>query len=213
MRVLLGLLSAAVSLIAGDVLSRRSHTVFAQGITGLGLSLCYLSLYAAATLYQLVTPATAFGMMFVVTVGAVWLALRYESQAIAALGMIGGYLTPPLLSTGEDHPWILFSYVFLLNLGALALTRSGPWKSLEPLAAAATAVLYAGWYGRWFGDANRPVATVFAVAFYAQFKLWQPACSLASPCNSSRRSLHSPCGPRTPGFCRGNWSSRPEAWW
>ncbi len=180
MRVFLGLLSAVASLIAGEGLSRRSHTVFAQGITGLGLSLCYLSLYAAAMLYQLVTPAVAFGLMVAVTIGAVWLALRYESQAIAALGMIGGYLTPPMLSTGEDHPWILFSYVFLLNLGALALARSRPWKSLEPLAAAATTVLYAGWYGRWFGDANRPVATFFAVAFYAQFAVAQRAVWLAA---------------------------------
>ena len=34
--------------------------------------------------------------------------------------MIGGYLTPPALSTGEDHPWILFGYVFLLNAGGPA---------------------------------------------------------------------------------------------
>ena len=85
--------------------------------------------------------------------------------------MIGGYLTPPALSTGEDHPWILFGYVFLLNAGALLLARMRRWKALEPIAAAATILLYAAWFSRWFGDANRPVATVFAFAFYAQFSV------------------------------------------
>ncbi|MGH9593531.1 MAG: DUF2339 domain-containing protein [Bryobacteraceae bacterium] len=174
-RVLLGLLAAAVSLIAGDGLSRRGHAVFAQGIAGLGLSLCYLSLYAAATLYHLVEPAVGFGLMSAVTIGAVWLALRYESQAIAVLGMIGGYLTPPALSTGENHPWILFTYVFMLNMGAVTLARFRPWKTLEPLAAAATTVLYLGWYGKWFDDADRTVALFFAVAFYAQFTVAQRA--------------------------------------
>ena len=98
--------------------------------------------------------------------------MLYNSQAIAVLALIGGYLTPPALSTGEDHPWILFGYVFLLNAGALLLARMRRWSALEPIAAAATIILYAGWLSRLVSsDADRPVATVFAFAFYAQFSV------------------------------------------
>jgi uncharacterized membrane protein len=170
-RVALGIAAAIISLLAGDRLWRRGQTVFAQGIIGLGLALLYLSIYAAAMLYQLVPQSLAFIAMCGVTAGAAGLALRYDSQAVAMLALIGGYLTPPALSTGEDHPWILFGYVFLLNLGALVMARKRQWKAVEPMAAAATILLYAAWFSRWFSDANRPVATVFAFAFYAQFSV------------------------------------------
>ena len=170
-RVALGIAAGIISLLAGDRVWRRGQTVFAQGVIGLGVALLYLSIYAAAMLYQLLPPSLAFVAMGGITGGAVGLAVLYNSQAIAVLALAGGYLTPPALSTGEDHPWILFGYVFLLNTGALLLARMRRWKAVEPIAAAATILLYAGWFNRWFGDANRPVATVFAFAFYAQFSV------------------------------------------
>jgi uncharacterized membrane protein len=170
-RVAMGIAAAMISLLAGDRLWRRGQTVFAQGIIGLGLALLYLSIYAAAMLYQLLPQSVAFIAMCGVTAGAAGLALRYNSQAVAVIAMIGGYLTPPALSTGEDHPWILFGYVFLLNAGGLLLARKRQWDALEPIAAGATILLYAAWFGRWFGDANRRVATVFALAFYGQFSV------------------------------------------
>jgi uncharacterized membrane protein len=170
-RVAMGIAAAAISLLAGDRVWRRGQTVFAQGIIGLGLALLYLSIYAAAVLYQLVLPSLAFVAMSAVTGGAMGLAVLYNSQAIAVLALAGGYLTPPVLSTGEDHPWILFGYVFLLNLPSLVLARMRKWKALEPIAAAATILLYWAWFNRWLSDSNRPVATVFAFAFYAQFSV------------------------------------------
>ena len=168
-RVALGIAAGIISVLAGDRVWRRGQTVFAQGVIGLGLALLYLSIYAAAMLYQLLPPSLAFVAMGGITGGAVGLAVLYNSQAIAVLALAGGYLTPPALSTGADHPWILFGYVFLLNLGALLLARMRKWKALEPIAGAATILLYAGWFNQWFGEVNRPVATVFAFAFYAQF--------------------------------------------
>jgi uncharacterized membrane protein len=170
-RVALGIAAAMISLAAGDRLWRRGQTVFAQGIVGLGLALLYLSIYAAAMLYHLLPPGFAFVAMCIVTAGAGWLALLYNSQAVAVIAMLGGYLTPAALSTGENHPWILFGYVFLLNFGAMLLARRRSWRALEPIAAAATIILYAGWFNQWFADSGRAVATVFAFAFYAQFSV------------------------------------------
>ncbi len=170
-RVALGFTAAITSLLAGDRVRRRGQVVFAQGVTGFGLALLYLSICAAAMLYNLLPQSLAFVGMAAVTGGAMGLAVLYNSQAVAVLAMVGGYLTPPALSTGEDHPWILFGYVLLLNAGALLLARNREWKALEPVAAAATIILYAGWFNQWFGDANRAVATVFAFAFYAEFSV------------------------------------------
>ncbi len=169
MRVALGIAAATFSLFLGEWMSLRNQKVFAQGMTGLGLALLYLSFYATFGFYHLLPQSVAFLLMALTTLAAGGLALHYSSPAVAVLGLLGGYLTPVLLSTGEDHPWVLFGYVFLLNLGGLSLVRARRWLPLESLCMIATFLLYAAWASQWLADDTRPVATVFAIMFYAQF--------------------------------------------
>jgi uncharacterized membrane protein len=168
-RVALGIVAAMFSLFFGDRLWKKGQRIFGQGITGLGLALLYLSFWAAFAVYHLIPQPASFLLMVLTTAAAVVFAMRYESQVIAVLGLLAGYWTPGALSSGEPHPWILFNYVFLLNLGCLTLTRLRRWAALEILACLATIL----WYGAWlFGSASASdhlVATVFALAFYVQF--------------------------------------------
>ena len=167
-RVALGIVAAMVSLFFGDRLWTKGQKIFGQGITGLGLALLYLSFWAAFAVYHLIPQPASFLLMVLTTAAAVVFAMRYESQVISVLGMLAGYWTPGALSSGEPHPWILFNYVFLLNCGALVLTRLRRWRALEILAALATIF----WYGAWLGfsaTSEHVVATVFAIAFYVQF--------------------------------------------
>lgn len=168
-RVAMGVIAALLALFFGDRMWTHGQKVFGQGITGLGLALLYLSFWAAFGLYHLLPQPLCFVLMVATTAAAVVFAMRYESQTIAVIGMLAGYWVPGALSSGDPHPWILFSYVFLLNLGALALTRLRRWVAMEYLAAAATALWYLAWMANAFHDSDRMVATVFAFAFYAQF--------------------------------------------
>ncbi|HSP70174.1 MAG TPA: DUF2339 domain-containing protein, partial [Bryobacteraceae bacterium] len=58
-RIALGVAASALALFAGDRLWRRGQAIFAQGMIGLGLALLYLSVYAAAMLYQFLAPGIA----------------------------------------------------------------------------------------------------------------------------------------------------------
>jgi len=168
-RVAMGVVAAMLALFFGDRMWTKGHKVFGQGITGLGLALLYMSFWAAFGLYHLLPQPVSFVLMALTTVTAVVFAMRYESQAIAVIGMLAGYWVPGALSSGEPHPWILFGYVFLLNLGGLALARLRRWVAMEYLAAAATTLWYLAWMADAYHDSDRTVATVFAFAFYAQF--------------------------------------------
>ena len=179
-RVALGIVAAIVSLFFGDRMWRRGHAIFAQGLMGLGIALLYLSFYASSVLYALLPQSAAFSLMALTTVASGLMGLQYNSQAIAMLALLGGYLTPVLLSTGEDHPWFLFGYTFVLNIGGLALTRARRWQWTECLSLAATVILYSGWYAKWFGDEDRAAATTFAIAFYAQFAVAQARAIVAA---------------------------------
>jgi uncharacterized membrane protein len=168
-RVALGIVAAMVALFFGDMMWKKGQKIFGQGITGLGLALLYLSFWAAFGVYHLIPQPVSFLLMVLTTLAAVVFAMRYESQVIAVLGILAGYWTPGALSSGEPHPWILFNYVFLLNLGCLALTRMRRWAVIEYLGAVATILWYGAWLGFSAADSDHQVATVFAVAFYVQF--------------------------------------------
>lgn len=168
-RVELGVLAGLLALGGADYLWRKGQRIFAQGVTATGIAILYLAIYAAFDFYKLLPQGFTFVCMFVATVLACALALRYDAIAIAAFGLLGGYLTPVLLSTGEDHPWFLFSYTLLLDLGLLALVRARGWPPLEVLGVAATFALLWGWYNAHFEEQKRLVATLFALVYYAIF--------------------------------------------
>jgi len=168
-RVVLGILAGLAALGVGDVLWRRDQKIYAQGLSGLGISILYLSFYATFGYYHLLPQAAAFGLMTMVTAVTGALALRYAASAIAVLGMLGGYLTPLLLSTGHDAPWFFFGYLLLIDIGGVALARVRRWLGLDAMAFVATALLYLSWYGAWFNPQKAVVATVATLAFYALF--------------------------------------------
>ncbi len=168
-RVELGVLAGFLTLGLADWLWHRGQRIFAQGITAAGVGILYLALYAAFGLYHLVPQIFAFVCMCSVTLGTVALALRYESKAIAAIGLLGGFLTPLMLSTGEDHPWFLFSYILLLDLGALVLSRARQWRILDVLSFTATGVLYALWTEARFTAEKQIVGTVYPLLWYALY--------------------------------------------
>jgi len=69
---------------------------------------------------------------------------------VAILGIAGGFLTPVLLSTGQDNPWGLFGYIALLDIGLLAVARRKEWNSLPILGAVGTVLMQIAWVGNFF---------------------------------------------------------------
>src|SRR5205085_11979859 len=131
----------------------------------------YTCFYAAYGLLHLWQPVPAFVGMVLVTATASLLAARYNALPIAMLGLIGGFLTPLVLSTGHDNEAGLFSYIALLDLGVLALAYSKQWRSLNYLAFGATVLLFLGWYGEWYEPEKLGPTLGFLTLFFAIFAL------------------------------------------
>jgi len=166
-RVLTGVAFAALAFAAGERAWRSGQRVFAQGLTGAGAAILYLSLYAAFALYGLIPLSAAFGAMSLAVAAAAGLAIRYRSAAIAALALAGGYITPPLLGAGEDSPWFVLGFVLLLSAAAVWLPRWLPWRGFHLLALAASFASYS--LSVRFQPENRLPGTIFALATFALF--------------------------------------------
>jgi len=88
--------------------------------------------------------------MSLITAAAFLLAVRMDALVVAILGIAGGFLTPVLLSTGQDNPFGLFGYIALLDIGLLAVARRKEWSSLPILGAVGTALMQIAWVGNFF---------------------------------------------------------------
>jgi hypothetical protein len=64
--------------------------------------------------------------------------------------MLGGFLTPILLSTGQDNPFGLFGYIAILDAGLILVAINRRWLFLMTLAAAGTIFMQIGWADEFF---------------------------------------------------------------
>src|SRR5882724_4164712 len=143
-RLGLGLSTGVILLGAGLGLHRRRDVPYlSEGLSGLGLGLCYLSLFAGYAYYNLLQVGAAFALMFIVTVLGTGVAVVTERQVTAVLALLGGLLTPVLLARVEPNERGLLGYLVVLDLLVLAIARFRTWRGLNRLAWAGTVLLLA----------------------------------------------------------------------
>ncbi len=168
-RVILGLITGLVFLGLGERYQRKGFPRFSQGLTGGGIALLYLSIYAAFGFYHLVPQVPAFLFMILVTVAGVTLAIRYDALAVATLAALGGFLTPFLLSTGVDNQVGLFTYILLLNAGILGVAYFKHWPTLNYQSFFLTIITFAAWAGGFYESSKLWTTVLFLTLFFVVF--------------------------------------------
>ena len=145
-RVLLGL-AVGLGLLGAGEFWKRKYPVWSQPVTGGGIAILYLSIFAAFSLYELIPAWPTLGFSLLVTLAAAGLALRYEARSIAILGILGGFATPLFLADRLPQQWALLGYVLALDVGVLALATFRNWRWFTLLALIGSLVLFLFWQG------------------------------------------------------------------
>ncbi len=133
-RVLLSTFTGIAMVAIGTRLLGKTYHLLGQGLLGGGFAVLYFSCFASYSFYHLVGTLPAFALMALVTACAGLFAVRFNSLLVAVLGILGGYSTPLLLSTGEKNFVGLFGYLLLLGIGVLGISRRRQWPLLNYLA-------------------------------------------------------------------------------
>jgi len=149
----------------------RGYAAFSYSLKAVGIGTLYLSLWGAFQVYHLIPSAAAFVAMAIVTASTIALSLSQDAELLATFALIGGFATPLLLSTGQNHEVVLFSYVCLLDLAILAMAIVKPWRRLLWGSFAGTLILYLGWYGEYYSQDQRAITVLFAALFAALFAM------------------------------------------
>jgi uncharacterized membrane protein len=170
-RVTIGLLAGIAVVVWSERFRAKDYKAFSYSLKAVGIGALYLSLWAAFQLYSLIPSSAAFVMMLAVTASTAAMALAQDAQILAAFALTGGFTTPLLLSTGQNREVALFCYVALLDLGALFLVVSKPWRRLLVMSYAGTLLLYVGWYSPFYTRSQLSLTLTFATLFFAIFAI------------------------------------------
>ena len=137
-RVALSAMTGLGLLIVGTKLLGRRYHVLGQGLQGGGLATLYFAVFAAVNFYHLIETSHGFLLMSLITVLAGGIAVRFNSILVIVLGILGGYGTPIVLSTGVVNFPGLLGYMLILGLGVLGVCYWRNWRVVNYLSFAAT---------------------------------------------------------------------------
>ena len=164
-RVAIGVIVAVALLVLCELKSAREYPATANALDGAAIAILFATFYAAHALWDLIPASATFVLLAVVTALAVLLSIRRESLFIAVLGLLGGFATPALLSTGENRPIPLFAYLLLLNVGLAWVAYRQVWPVLTWLTLAFTTLYQWGWVARFLDESSLSIAMGMFLVF------------------------------------------------
>lgn len=170
-RVAIGLIAGIGLVVWSERFRNKGYVPFSYSLKAVGIGTLYLSLWAAAQYFDppLISTQVAFVAMLVVTASTLTMALAQNAELLAAFALAGGFSTPVLVSTGENHEIVLFSYVCLLDLAVLVMAINRPWRRLLWGSFVGTQILFWGWYSDYYTSDQRTITVCFAALFAAMF--------------------------------------------
>jgi uncharacterized membrane protein len=168
-RVLIGLLSGAALIAWSERFRSKGYPAFSYSLKAVGSGVLYLSLWAAFSMYHLISPGIAFTGMLLVTAFNAFIAWRQSAELLAVYAIAGAFSTPLLLSTGRNEEVFLFSYLLMMNAATMALLVLKGWNRLLVLSFLGTVAFYWGWYWQFYTPAAFAKTAFFLALFVLLF--------------------------------------------
>jgi uncharacterized membrane protein len=167
-QVIMGIIAGLVMLGLGHYWRKR-YPILTQVLSGGGIAVLYLSIFASFAIYDLVHFYAAFGFLFLVSIASAALALRYDSMALAIIGIFGAFAGPFLLGAfgargpeadGAGQAIQLLAYVIVVDIGVLILATLRNWRWFTLLALGCSLIAFGVWYSEFDREVGLTTAEV-----------------------------------------------------
>jgi uncharacterized membrane protein len=168
-RIAIGILAGIGLVLWSERFRKGGYRAFSYSLKAIGIGTLYLSFWGAYQVYHLISSPVAFVAMIIVTASTMALALSQNAEVLASFALAGGFATPLLLSTGENHEVILFSYACLLDMAILVTAIVKPWQRLLWGSFAGTIILYLAWSSAYYTKEQRADTVFFSAVFATLF--------------------------------------------
>ncbi|MDQ3996201.1 MAG: DUF2339 domain-containing protein, partial [Gemmatimonadota bacterium] len=157
-RMSIGIIVGIALLVGSEVPAARRYGITVNALTAAGVAILFSTFFAAYALWHLIPATATFALLLLVAAAAVLLSIRRASIFIALLGLLGGFATPALVSTGQNNPIGLFGYLMLLNAGLAWVAYRKRWPLLTALSLVFTTIYQWGWVVKFLTAGTVPIA-------------------------------------------------------
>ena len=163
-----------IGIICGGILvgfahrMRNSYNAFSSVLTGGGLAIFYFTITLAFQQFHLFTQPVALIILTIITVFAVVLSLLYNKEELAVIALLGGFLSPFMVSNGSNNYNGLFIYLLVLNIGLLIIAYYKAWRILNISSFCLSVIVFATILYA-LTSANYYIGLRYATIFYLLF--------------------------------------------
>ena len=173
LRTVLGFLTGSALLVVAERLQKKYRT-FSSLLAGGAFAVFYLTVAIAFHFYHLFPQTVAFTILIAITLFMSILSILYDRRELAIISLVGGFLAPFLVSTGNGNYLVLFTYMSILNLGMFGLSIYKKWGELPVIAFVFTYVVMGIFLLTGFTTGSTHISVhlfIFATLFYFIFLL------------------------------------------
>ena len=156
---------------------RKKYPIMTQVLTGGGIAILYLSIFASFSMYALVSIYIALFCLLMVSIASAILAIYYNSMALAIIGIFGAFFAPFILgafgdresiAVSQDHGIQLLAYIIVVDIGVLILANFRNWRWFTLLALVCSLATYGAWYYEFneavsIGAAEAGITIIFLI--------------------------------------------------
>ncbi|HIJ52764.1 MAG TPA: DUF2339 domain-containing protein [Planctomycetes bacterium] len=171
-RVIITTITGLLAISVGELTRLRGYGIVAKGVTALGFAILYAAVFSAYGFYGLIGSTPAFALSIIITAAALLYAVGLDEIVMAFLALLGGFLSPVILSIPVNRPFALFTYVSILSVGTMLCSFFRKWRAVNILALTGTFILYTRWFEKFYVPAGRgqlAVALVWLAVFFTIF--------------------------------------------
>jgi len=154
---------------------KKTYRAFSSLLAGGAFAIFYVTVAMAYHYYGLFSQATAFVILVVLTILMSVLSVLYNRRELAIIALVGGFISPFLVSNGMGSYLVLFVYVTILNTGMFGLSLYKRWGELPIVGFVASYLILTGYW--WTadldvaGNAQLIHLLLFATLFFLIFLL------------------------------------------
>lgn len=147
------------------------HRMFGLALQGGGFGVLYLVAYFALSWHGYIGHATAFAIFAALGIACLVVAVHFEGEPLAILGISGAFFAPLLASTGAGSHVVLFSYYAVLTALVLGVNWLRAWRALTVTAFGFTMVIGMRWASMRFAPEFFASTEAFLILFLVLFSL------------------------------------------
>lgn len=151
------------------------YRTFSSLLAGGAFAIFYVTVAIAYHYYGLFSQTAAF-ILLVLFMGLMSsLSILYNRRELAVIALVGGFIAPFLVGSGDGSYLVLFTYVMILDLGMFGLSIYKKWGELPVICFVLTWIVFAGYIYATeldlMGGVQLVHLLVFSIAFYLIFLL------------------------------------------